>query len=200
MTWPAPPEAPWLDGTVVVGDSPIAGRGLFASASIEPGTVVTRLGGRLVTTAELLVLLRDADEYVDTLAVFDDAHLVLPAGSMVHFGNHSCDPNLWHVGPYELAARRSIAAGEELTVDYGTQSDGPGFSMPCSCGSPWCRGVVTSADWRLPALQSRYAGHWTPVLAERIARPGSFGPSGAQPRIRTTTPMRPAPAPPPAGN
>lgn len=197
MTWSAPPEAPWLDGSVVVGHSPIAGRGLFASAPIEAGTVVTRLGGRLVTTAELLVLLRDADEYVDTLAVFDDAHLILPAGTSVHFGNHSCDPNLWHVGPYELAARRPIAAGEELTVDYGTQSDGPGFSMPCSCGVVRCRGVVTSADWRLPDLQSRYGGHWTPVLAERIARQGSSGSSGAQRRIRTT-PMRPAPAPPPA--
>ena len=39
-----------------------------------------RLGGRVVTTAELheLFAATPADRYVDTFAIGDDAHLVLP--------------------------------------------------------------------------------------------------------------------------
>ena len=41
--------------------------------------------------------------------------------------------------------------------------------MRCDCGAADCRGVVTSEDWRRPDLQARYAGHWVPALAARIA-------------------------------
>jgi hypothetical protein len=154
--------------SVIVSDSAIAGRGMFTNQALEPGHIVLRLGGRLVSTAELARLLNESDGYVDTVTVFEDVHLVLPSNTTVHYGNHSCDPNLWHQGPYDIAARRRIEAGEELTMDYGTQSGAPGFSMACACGVPQCRGVVTSEDWRLPDLQARYAGHWVPALEERI--------------------------------
>jgi hypothetical protein len=90
----------------------------------------------------------------------------------VHYGNHSCDPNLWHVGPYEIATRRPVRAGEELTMDYATQTGTPGFSMSCRCGAAGCRGEVTSEDWRRADLQARYAGHWVPALEARIAKGG----------------------------
>ena len=163
-----PPRVPWVCESVIVSDSPIAGRGMFTNQALEPGRVVVRLGGRLVSTEELARLLEESDRYVDTLTVFEDVHLVLPSGTTVHYGNHSCELNLWHVGPYEIATRRQIDAGEELTMDYGTQSGAPGFSMACRCGAPQCRGVVTSEDWRHPVLRVRYAGHWVPALEERI--------------------------------
>jgi uncharacterized protein len=157
-----------MDGSIVRGESPISGKGLFAISCIEAGRVLIRLGGQLVSTSQLAEILATSTEYVDTLTVYQDLHLVLPSGTDIHFGNHSCDPNLWHVGPYEIAARRRIEAGDELTIDYGTQSGVPGFSMPCSCGTASCRGVVTSNDWRLPPLQDIYEGHWTPALAAMI--------------------------------
>ena len=160
----------WVDRNLVVHDSPISGQGLFAAAPIEPGRVVIRLGGDLVSTAELGELLRTSSLYVDTLTIYEDVHLVVPPGTKVHFGNHSCDPNVWHTGPYEIAARRSIEVGEEVTVDYGTQSGAPGFSMACTCTATICRGVITSDDWRLPKLQDTYAGHWVPALEDRIRR------------------------------
>jgi uncharacterized protein len=166
-----PSPTPWLESSVHVGDSAITGRGLFATAPLAEGQVVIELGGRLVSTRELQELFMTSESYIDTVALFDDAHLILPAGTDVHYGNHSCDPNLWHAGPFAIVARRDIEAGEELTVDYGTQS-GATFSMPCACGSPLCRGVVTSEDWRNPVLQEAYAGHWTPVLAGRIEAVG----------------------------
>jgi hypothetical protein len=156
---------------IVVKDSAIAGRGLFANQDLTEGAVVIRVGGTLVGTEELRALIETSDHYVDTLTVFEDVHLVLPAATTVHYGNHSCDPNLWHVGPYEIATRRPVRAGEELTLDYATQTGASGFSLPCRCGTADCRGEVTSEDWRRADLQARYAGHWVPALAARVARP-----------------------------
>jgi uncharacterized protein len=168
-----PPADVWMDERLAVRDSPIDGRGLFFTCRLRAGTVVLRLGGRLVSSAELDVLIRRADAdadapYVDTVTVYDDAHLVLPPGTPIHFGNHSCDPTLWLVGPYEVATRRGVTAGDEATIDYGTMSGADGFRMACRCGAAACRGEVTSADWTRPELQDRYRGHWAPALQRRI--------------------------------
>jgi len=171
-----PPGDVWADGRVVVRRSSIDGRGLFASDDIAAESVVLVLGGRLVGSADLADLVAAADRratdaaYVDSITVYEDAHLVMPPRSVVHFANHSCDPTLWHVGPYELAARRQIRTGEELTVDYGTNSGASGFVMECRCRSTGCRRRITSEDWRKPELQRHYAGHWTPALQRRIER------------------------------
>jgi uncharacterized protein len=167
----------WLHPDVEVRRSPISGRGLFATANIAVGTVVSRLGGRLVSTAALRDLLTAAARdpghpYIDTITVGADLHLVLPPLRPNGYGNHSCDPNLWWVGPYELAARRDIAAGDELTNDYATSTAEPDFAMACSCGSGQCRGVVTGNDWRRQDLRDRYGPHWVPALLDR------FGPAG----------------------
>jgi SET domain-containing protein len=170
VQWGPPPDDVWLDRRVAVRASPIEGRGLFATEPIPAGEVVLRLGGRLVGTEELaeLIAVADADPqlpYVDTITVHDDEHLVLPAASPAHFGNHSCNPTTWIGGPYELVARRDLEAGEELTLDYGTISGAPGFVMACRCGSALCRGEVTSDDWRRPELRARYGARWVPALA-----------------------------------
>jgi hypothetical protein len=165
---PVPPDV-WLDPRLAVASSPIEGRGLFFSTDIAAGVVVLRLGGRLLSSAQLAASIAEADRdpdvpYVDTITVHHGRHLVLPAGTKAHFGNHSCEPTLWHVGPYEIATRRAVQAGEEATIDYGTQSGAPGFTMPCRCGAAACRGVITSDDWRRGELQARYRGHWVPAL------------------------------------
>ena len=64
-------------------------------------------------------------------------------GSGAEYINHSCDPNLRASivkGHILYISRRSIAAGEELTVDYH-------FSrkiedVPCRCGAEKCRGTI----------------------------------------------------------
>ncbi len=106
---------------------------------------------------------------MDTITIYDDAHLVLPIDTPIHFGNHSCDPTLWVVGPFEVATRRDVTAGQEATLDYGTMSGADGFRMDCPCGVPACRGEVTNADWMREELQERYGGHWVPGLQQRIA-------------------------------
>jgi uncharacterized protein len=170
---PQPEPECWLHPDVAIGPSSIAQIGLFARAAIVPSTVVSRLGGRLVTGRELQQILSEAADrpdhpYVDTITVGEDLHLVLPPGQPNHYGNHSCDPNLWWADAFTLTARRPIVAGEEVTSDYGTSSGVAGFVMACSCGSPLCRKVITGEDWRRPELQPRYGDHWVPVLLGRI--------------------------------
>jgi hypothetical protein len=36
---------------------------------------------------------------------------------------------MWHVGPYEIAARRAGGVGDEPAIDYGIQSGAAGFAM-----------------------------------------------------------------------
>jgi len=127
LTWGVeitrPPADVWVHPGVSVGVSSIAGRGLIAVAPLPAGEVVVRFGGRLVSLPELhdLFGVAAADgAYVDTIAIDHDVHLVLPAGTVAHYANHSCDPTLWRSGTYELATRRAVAAGDELTVDYAT--------------------------------------------------------------------------------
>jgi len=135
----------WVDSRVVVGPSAIHGQGWVAAGDIAAGEVVVRLGGRLVGSAVLDEMLAAAGEdpaaYVDTVQVADGVHLVLPRGTVAHYGNHCCAPNLGFDGPFVLRAGRDIAAGEELTVDYATCS-GPGLVLDCRCGAAGCRGRV----------------------------------------------------------
>ena len=167
------PADVWIDHRLAVQDSPIEGRGLFFVEAFPAGKTLIRLGGRLGSSAELEVLMGRAEAdpnapYVDTITVYNGVHLVLPPSTPIHFGNHSCDPNLWLVGPYEIVARRAVSAGEEATLDYGTISGAEGFQMACHCRTTHCRTTVTSADWKVCELQERYRGHWTPALQARI--------------------------------
>ncbi|MCC6246994.1 MAG: SET domain-containing protein-lysine N-methyltransferase, partial [Rubrivivax sp.] len=61
----------------------------------------------------------------------------------MRFTNHSCRPNARLVirnGRVEFYARRAIAPGEEITVDYGeTHHEG---RLACRCGTPGCRGAL----------------------------------------------------------
>jgi GrpB-like predicted nucleotidyltransferase (UPF0157 family) len=164
----------WVHDAVEVRLSPIEGHGLFSRRDLPAGTVVARLGGRLVSDQELDVLIagaeRDPDHrYVDSIAVDDGTNLLIRPGQSIHFGNHSCDPNLWHIDAFTLAAKRGVVAGEELTIDYATQTANPKVRINCHCRSSLCRGTVTGEDWRLGELRERYGDHWVPAVLRRIA-------------------------------
>lgn len=87
-----------------------------------------------------------------------------------YFINHSCLPNLWMVDAFTLVARGQIAAGEELVADYVLWEADERFvaRWSCRCGASICRKTVTGADWRLPEIRQRYAGHFSPLLNKRI--------------------------------
>jgi hypothetical protein len=161
---PIPPGC-WLRPRVEVRRSTIEGLGLFAQEPLGEGEVVERLGGRLIDDAALSAL---TPPY-SSLTVDDGRHLLIDPASPLRHGNHSCDPNLWHVDATTIVTRRAVAAGDELTIDYATHTGVERWEMACRCGAAQCRGLVTGADWRRPELQTAYGDHWTPTLLRRIA-------------------------------
>lgn len=59
--------------------------------------------------------------------------------------NHACDPNTRYDG-LDVVAVRAIAAGEELTIDYGELNGPDAEPFECRCGSPQCRGHIVGRD------------------------------------------------------
>jgi uncharacterized protein len=131
-----------------------------------------RLGGRVIGDETLARL---TPPY-SSVTVGKGVHLLLDPDHPVRYGNHSCDPNLWHRDATTVIARRDISPGEEVTIDYATHTGVETWSMNCRCDTPLCRGVVTGDDWRLSRLQAAYGTHWSPPLLERIKAAG-FGSS-----------------------
>lgn len=158
----------WLDARVRVGESRIEGCGLFATVAIRAGERVMVLRGRVIDNTALAEL---AGTKYSSVVLDEDTNLLLEPDDPVNCGNHSCDSNLWMDDAITLSARRDIAPGAELTVDYALQTGPADWEMgPCLCRSERCRGIVRGTDWQITDLQRRYAGHFAPVLQRRIAR------------------------------
>jgi uncharacterized protein len=87
-----------------------------------------------------------------------------------YFINHSCDPNIWMIDAFTLVARRDIPTNIEITADYALwEADEEYVSRwQCVCGSTLCRRWVTGKDWRIKDLQTRYSGHFSPLINKRI--------------------------------
>jgi len=102
-----------------------AGVGVFATADIAAGTVLHELFAdddvRFVPWAEFAAL-PGPPEVRENFAVRYDDGAYLPRDlnriSVGWFLNDSRDPNLAHDADYVYFARRDIAAGEELLIDY----------------------------------------------------------------------------------
>jgi hypothetical protein len=159
----------WVDPRVVVYPSRLGGQGLFAREVILTGERVMVWGGTIYSGAEILAGKANAE----SVAVLDeDLYLADPVDALPGEDyplNHSCDPNVWMQDGVTLIARRTIEAGEELSADYALWLFGQEWVLePCRCGSAFCRGRITAEDWRLPELQKRYKGHFTPFLNRKI--------------------------------
>jgi len=79
--------------------------------------------------------------------------------------NHSCDPNAWLEG-LDVVARRTIAVGDEITLDYATFYDEGMPTFSCECGESACRGIVRGDDYEKD-FAARYEGHMSDHVARR---------------------------------
>ncbi|MBZ5590018.1 MAG: SET domain-containing protein-lysine N-methyltransferase [Acidobacteriia bacterium] len=153
-------------GTVEVRQSAIEGHGLFACCAFVSGERIHRINAVREITAEA-PLREDLGERFD--------HCDYPDGKVVLIGfpsrhlNHSCDPNAYlhyETDACYVLARRRIAAGEEITIDYNVNISG-GTAWPCHCGARRCLGTVLGDFFLLPSeMQSEYR----PLLAEWFVR------------------------------
>ena len=116
--------------------SAISGFGVFAARGIRSGEIAVAGEGR----AHKLVTAGAMPPGAIPLA----SHVaLLPAGGPPEWAipNHSCEPNTAYRG-LDLVALRDIAAGDELTLDYGLVYDDAMPPFACRCGAPGCRGEI----------------------------------------------------------
>jgi SET domain-containing protein len=115
---------------------------VFAEEPIPPGRKVIEYTGERISRRETK---RRAERPLNYLFTLDSYWTIDGAvgGSGAEFINHSCDPNLYAKivkGHILYMSKRAIAPGEELTVDY--HFDKNVERVPCTCGSPKCRGTI----------------------------------------------------------
>ena len=146
------------------------GCGLFAVRQIRKGEVVAVKGGHIIdakTLNRLENVIADSE-----LQITDDLYLAplqrREREGVMMFLNHSCNPNVGVRGNIVFVAMRSIRAREELTIDYAMIDDA-NYRMPCSCGVPKCRGIITGRDWKRKDLQRKYRGYFSAYLGEKMS-------------------------------
>ncbi len=129
------------------GDS-IAGYGIVATRPIPAGETVFRgeeRALRLVTRRHV-----ESNWIAADRELFK--HYAVPVSDQIYAiwdedpnswapQNHSCEANTAYTG-LNVLARRDIAAGEELTLDYHELLDSESEAFDCRCGARSCRGRV----------------------------------------------------------
>ena len=114
------------------------GLGLFAAATIAKSSDIVEYTGPHIPTKEAKELdRRRANKYlfeIDRRWTIDGS----PRSNVARYVNHACDPNAEAVlsrGRMMFRAVKDIAAGAEITIDYGDEHVALYFKSGCRCES-----------------------------------------------------------------
>jgi len=114
------------------------GLGLFAAAPIRKYADIVEYTGPRIPTKEARVLdRRRANKYlfeIDRRWTIDGS----PRSNVARYVNHACKPNAEAVldrGRMMFRAVKDIAAGAEITIDYGDEHMALYFKSGCRCAS-----------------------------------------------------------------
>jgi uncharacterized protein len=120
-----------------VGDSKIAGRGLFAKRNIKKGEIVFIMKGEKVVMNG-----KNGQKILETPNIMGVGknEWIDPTEPYV-FVNHSCEPNMSVKGRVTFVAIKDIKRDEELTFDYSISEDSC-WQLKCNCSSKNCRKIV----------------------------------------------------------
>lgn len=139
---------------ILVRDSNVHGRGVFATRRIEKGERIIEYLGERVSHAEADRRYESKEENDShTFLFIVDSKTVIDAGTGgndARFFNHSCDPNCESVVEKRrvfIEALRAIEPGEEMTYDYQIYRDHDDPEnidevFACRCGFANCRGTM----------------------------------------------------------
>ena len=146
-------------------NSPIHGRGVYALEPIARGSKVIEYTGQRISKVESMKreaarLARQARGQDSCVYIFNlnQRHDLdgRSSANVARLINHSCEPNCRSEtirGRIWIIAKRDIAAGEELSFDYGFPF--PEWRQhPCLCGAKSCLGFIVRKDqrWRVRRL------------------------------------------------
>jgi len=127
---------------VVVNESNIHGKGVFAKRGFKKGEIVIRYNLKFLTKGEFAKLSESEKHY--TSKEENGAIWLFP--SPERYVNHSCEPN---TNPnlkekFDFAIR-DIKKGEEILTDYRLD-DVPDLNMKCNCGSKHCKKIIRKGN------------------------------------------------------
>lgn len=130
------------------GRSPIEGYGGFAKRPIPKGTRIIEYVGLKIDKRESFRRCEENNEYIFTLNEQQDidGNVEWNPARLI---NHSCAPNCEAEVDEEriwIVARRDIAAGEEITFNYGFDLEDY-KQYPCYCGAPECVGYIIAEEF-----------------------------------------------------
>ncbi len=143
------------DSKVIVKNSEIQGRGVYATEDIKKGGTVLQIDDSHIVT-DPSTLTEEQNEYdCDYLA---NGKVILMQ-EPEKFINHSCGPTTYVKtlnGIRYVLAMRDIKEGEEITYDYSINGYNDG-TFECHCRSSICRGVYQGNFFKLPKdIQIKY--------------------------------------------
>jgi len=129
------------------------GKGVFARVKIPKGMVIAAFDGTIYDHTH-----EDWNDDLYNHAIQFEKRRWRDSMGIARLVNHSCDPNCGIRDLFKIVAMRDIAAGEEVTWDYGMTEDHV-WRMKCTCGSPLCRKVIGSYRTMPPAIRRKYKGY-----------------------------------------
>lgn len=128
---------------VEVRPSTIDGQGVFALEPIVSKRKIGEIRGESITVDEARIRATRSERIMIVELSPRKAIDFSRSADPMRYTNHSCQPNAQLVianGRVEFFSLRAIAAGDEITVDYGeTHHAG---QLPCRCGAAGCRGAL----------------------------------------------------------
>jgi SET domain-containing protein len=143
---------------IVVRNSSIHGRGVFALRRIPKGTRIIEYKGKLITDKEADRRYSRVHEHSPHTMLFSlEGGWVIDAtrrGNSARWINHSCAPNcdIEEEGRrIFIESRRDIQPGDELTYDYNLQigekhTKTAKREHACFCGARRCRGTMLGEE------------------------------------------------------
>ena len=135
------PRPPYQKYAVEVGPSVIDGDGVFAAEAIPARRKIGEIRGEAISVDEARIRATRSERIMIVELSARRAIDFSRSADPMRYTNHSCAPNARLSianGRVEFYALRAIAAGEELTVDYGpTHHEG---RLPCRCAAAGCKG------------------------------------------------------------
>jgi SET domain-containing protein len=130
------------------GPSRIHGTGGFAGRPFPCGERILEYVGERITKAESLRRCEAGNSFIFAMNEVEDLDGHVP-GNPARFLNHSCDPNcesLFEEGRIWIMSTRDIAAGEEITFNYGYEL-AEYREHPCHCGVYGCVGYMVASEY-----------------------------------------------------
>lgn len=128
---------------VVARPSSVDGYGAFADEKIPPKRKIGEIRGEAISVREARRRAKALERIVIIEVSERRANDASASPDQLRFANHSCSANASlriRQGRVEIYSVRPLAAGDEITLDYGeTHHNG---RLACRCGSSRCRGAL----------------------------------------------------------